>query len=376
MSRWNLVKSIIAEKLNRISSSLVCHDGYTIQEYQYWLDKYPVYHGNFVEKIKLLEKLNIDGTNDVFKAITWSCAQSPDGERTISPTIEIVLKIMIPYVPKGKDMHHRLSTIISSFYDEIRINNLVRSTNIEGVIKPFGGGQAGKMVYLKMEYIKGQSLDKTFQEELKFNEILKRLAKMAYLANTISQLHYYDIIHKDLKPRNLIICQNENHRNNHKILICDFGYANSRLRDTVSEYGGQLTPCYSAPEQAIISENLSPMVDYFSFGVILHEYLTGKMLFPESMNIFVENNYKITEKYLNHLKTGKQNCFDAIPEIRDLIDRLTTFDSSQRKELCQNLFEIAHFIKDILVKHNYSDINTEFLTNQLEEYKNQTEEEK
>ena len=124
-----------------------------------------------------------------------------------------------------------------------------------------------------------------FKKELSDDEILHRVAQLAYLANTISQLHYYQVVHKDLKPKNLLLCQNPQHKNNHKILVCDFGYAQAKMRDTITEYGGQMTPCYSAPEQAIMGENLSASVDYFSFGIIVHEYLTGEKLFPHSMDI-------------------------------------------------------------------------------------------
>ena len=68
--------------------------------------------------------------------------------------------------------------------------------------------------------------------------------------------------------------------------MCDFGYAQAKMRETVTEYGGQMTPCYSAPEQAIMGENLSASVDYFSFGIIIHEYLTGEKLLAEVKKSF------------------------------------------------------------------------------------------
>ncbi|WP_289466388.1 protein kinase domain-containing protein, partial [Klebsiella pneumoniae] len=85
---------------------------------------------------------------------------------------------------------------------------LIRATNIEGVVQSFGGGIAGRNPYFKMEFIRGCSLDQMFKTELTEEETIQRLAQMAYLANTISQLHYYQVIHKDLKPKNLLLCQN------------------------------------------------------------------------------------------------------------------------------------------------------------------------
>ena len=306
-----MLRNILAESLDRVSRNLALRPHYTMEEYQRWFDQNPEFlHSGAMEKIELVEPLTLEGTNNLYRANFW--IEHPGyndhfGER------EIVVKICKFWAAPGKNRLHRLNMLLSAFQDEIRINNLIRATNIEGVVQSFGGGLAGRHPYLKMEFIKGCSLDKMFKTKLTDDEILHRIAQIAYLANTISQLHYYQVIHKDLKPKNLLLCQNPLHKNNHKILICDFGYAQAKLRETVNEYGGQLTPCYSAPEQAIMGENLSPSVDYFSFGIIVHEYLTGEKLFPRAMDIFTEDGYRITDRYLEYLKNGRENHFHDSP---------------------------------------------------------------
>lgn len=320
-----------------------------------------------MEKIELLEPLTLEGTNNLYRANFW--IKHPGDERHYGER-EIVVKICKFWAARGKNRLHRLNMLLSAFQDEIRINNLIRATNIEGVVQSLGGGLAGRHPYLKMEFIKGCSLDRLFKKELTEEEILHRVAQIAYLANTISQLHYYQIVHKDLKPKNLLLCQDPTHKNNHKILVCDFGYAQAKLRETVTEYGGQLTPCYSAPEQAIMGENLSASVDYFSFGIIIHEYLTGEKLFPDAMKIFVEDGYKITDRYLEYLKQGRENKFNSelFPEIGEWIDKLTIFDSFERMQNCPNLFEMAHKLREKVNSLGYRDVNTDFLWNQLNEY--------
>jgi serine/threonine protein kinase len=312
------------------------------------------------------DRINAGGTNDVFRADYWL-----ENRRTgkISPRRQIVVKFGKPYAAPGDKRMHRLNMVMGAFQDEIRINNLVRATNIEGVAQSIGGGSAGRLLYLKMDYIKGISLDQTFRNDLSEEEQLRRLAKMAYLGNTISQLHYYHIIHKDIKPRNLILCQDTQSVHNHKILIIDFGFSNSKLRDSVTEYGGQITPNYAAPEQILMGENLSASVDYFSYGVVLHEYLTGYSLFPDALKIFLEDEYTITDRYMDHLRTGRQNRYEGIPEITQLINDLTTFDSNERMQKCRNLFDMAHRMRELINETGFRDINTDFLWNQLQEYK-------
>ena len=364
-----MIKNRFAELFDRLSRNLAVRAHYTMDDYQWWLDHNPVYlHSGAVERIQLQDRLTQDGTNDLFRANYWierPGDSSRHGER------HIVVKFCKYFVSPGPNRLHRLNMIISSFEDEIRINNLIRATNIDGVVQSLGGGVAGRLPYLKMELIKGCSLDKMFHTDLTTGERISRIAQIAYLANTISQLHYYQIVHKDLKPKNLLLCQDPTHINNHKILICDFGYAQAKLRESITEYGGQMTPVYSAPEQAVMGENLSYSVDYFSFGVIMHEYLTGKSLLPKAGEIFAEDNFRITERYLEYVRTGRENVFEdkRFPEIHDWIDQLTTFDSIERMQKSENLFNIAHKLRERVNALGYRDVNTDFLWNQLREYR-------
>jgi serine/threonine protein kinase len=363
-----MLRNILAETLDRVSRNLALRPNYTMEEYQRWFDQNPEYmHNGIAQRIQLIEPLTLEGTNNLYRACYW--LDHPN-ESTRYAEQEIVVKICKFWANPGKNRLHRLNMLLSAFQDEIRINNLIHATNIEGVVQSMGGGIAGRHPYLKMEFIKGCSLDRVFKKDLSDDEILHRVAQLAYLANTISQLHYYQIVHKDLKPKNLLLCQNPQHKNNHKILVCDFGYAQAKMRETITEYGGQMTPCYSAPEQAIMGENLSASVDYFSFGIIVHEYLTGEKLFPRAMDIFIEDGYRITDRYLEYLKTGRENRFSdpRFPELTQWIDNLTIFDSFERMQNSPNLFDIAHKLRERVNAQGYRDVNTDFLWNQLREY--------
>lgn len=361
-----MLKTLLSASFNRLATELACKKDYSRAEYQFWLDFNPQYTSRGErEKIYLKKRLNEGGSNDVFVADYWSINKHTN---KASEKKEIVVKFGKPYVPAGEGKLHLLNMVMSAFSDEVRINNLISSTNIEGVVRPLGGGNAGKIPYLKMEYIKGISLDETYKTDISEEERLIRIAKMAYLANTISQLHYYEIIHKDLKPRNLLLCTDKNHKNHFKILICDFGFSNSKLRDANNEGGGLITPVYAAPEQILMGTDLGPSVDYFSFGVVLHEYLTGYSLFPNAANIFIEDKQVITDRYMNYLKNGRENRLTDCSEMSKLVDDLTTYDSFERMHKCKNLFDIAHRLREFVNDRNYRDVNTDFLWNQLNEY--------
>ena len=300
-----MIRNILAETLDRVSRNLALRPNYTMEEYQRWFDQNPEYmHNGAMQHIQLVEPLTLEGTNNLYRAQFW-LEHPNDPSRYVEQ--EIVVKICKFWASPGKNRLHRLNMLLSAFQDEIRINNLIHATNIEGVVQSMGGGIAGRHPYLKMEFIKGCSLDRLFR---------------------------------------------------------------AKLRESVTEYGGQITPCYSAPEQAIMGENLSASVDYFSFGIIVHEYLTGEPLFPHSMDIFIEDGYRITDRYLEYLKTGRENRFSdpRFPELTQWIDNLTIFDSFERMQNSPNLFDIAHKLRERVNAQGYRDVNTDFLWNQLREY--------
>lgn len=373
----NYLKTWIAEKLNTLARILTSREQISVEEYQLWLDKNPwITHQGHIECIKLHQKLSSQGSNnDVFMAERW--LTHGINRAAITENQTIVIKFCIPYAPPGKNRHHKIDQVVASFQDEVRINNLIKETNIEGVVRPLGGSWAGRIPLLKMEFVPGHSLDKEIDVLIDSIEFHKRLARLAYLANTISQLHHYHIYHHDIKPQNILLCKNPAHPQDGKLLLLDFGYAKARLRDYVSKHEGQLSPIYMAPEQALLSQqHLTCSTDYFSFGIVAHEYLTGQPLFPKCFEIFLEDGYTITTRYLDHLRTGAQNRIDKslYPEVYDLIQRLTIFDSQTRLELCPSPFDIAYVFQNIAKRMISNDPNIDYLDHQLDYYKQQQEE--
>jgi hypothetical protein len=88
------------------------------------------------------------------------------------------------------------------------------------------------------------------------------------------------------------------------------------------------------------------------------------------MKIFIGDGYRITDRYLEYVRTRRENLFadKRFPEVRAWIDALTTFDSHERMVKSPNLFQIAHDIREKVNALGYRDVNTDFLWNQLKEY--------
>ena len=119
------------------------------------------------------------------------------------------------------------------------------------------------------------------------------------LADGLNELHSFGILHRDLKPHNVMVTT-EN-----RVVVIDFGLATSfdwrQLQDIPSqEFAG--TCAYMAPEQAAC-RSVTPASDWYSFGVMLYESIAGKLPFAGPL-LMVEKQFKDPPRLV-----------DCVPEI-------------------------------------------------------------
>ncbi len=139
------------------------------------------------------------------------------------------------------------------------------------VVRIFDHGNEGGYEYLAMEYFPHGDLKSRMQVGVTESEAVRFLEKIAV---ALSVVHRAGLLHRDLKPPNVMLRDNDN------VVLIDFGLA--RLLDVThhSTYTGVLrgSPYYMSPEQAL-GEKLDPRSDLYSLGVIFHEMLTGRKPF-------------------------------------------------------------------------------------------------
>ena len=127
----------------------------------------------------------------------------------------------------------------------------------------------GTMV-LALEYIRGGSLADRLRESVLSPPEAARL--MELVARTMQDTHDADILHRDMKPANILLTEDGIPK------ITDFGLAR-RVEEPGDTKTGQIigTPSYLAPEQAQGLEGWStPAVDIYGIGAVLYEALTGR----------------------------------------------------------------------------------------------------
>jgi serine/threonine protein kinase len=126
--------------------------------------------------------------------------------------------------------------------------------------------------FLTMPYIQGAPLSKLVGPEKPW-VAEKALALVAKMAGAMQVVHQRGIMHRDLKPQNIMV------KEDGEPVIMDFGLARgfgsgaTRLTATGAALG---TPVYMSPEQIKGQKDIGPRTDVYSLGVILYELLTGK----------------------------------------------------------------------------------------------------
>ena len=145
-------------------------------------------------------------------------------------------------------------------------------------------GEAGGRLYIAMDYVAGRTLGALIADERRARSggelsddatvdgiDVNRVARLvATLAGALHAAHQHDVIHRDLKPDNVLVDdQGQPH-------LLDFGLARDQAEASISAEGDLAgTPYYMSPEQVLGERaELGPTTDVFSLGVLLYELLT------------------------------------------------------------------------------------------------------
>lgn len=117
--------------------------------------------------------------------------------------------------------------------------------------------------YIFMEYVEGATLNQ-FNRAMPVPELLQLLTQAAA---ALDYAHARGIIHRDIKPGNLML-------SGHQLKVTDFGIARFADRDSTQTNNLLGTPGYMAPEQ-ISGAPVTGAADQYALGVIAYEFLTG-----------------------------------------------------------------------------------------------------
>ena len=208
------------------------------------------------ERYEIQEEIGIGGMGVVYRAL--------DRELNEQVAVKTLRSEML-----------REPGLLERFKSEIR---LARHISNKHVVRTHDIGERDGVYYLTMEYVEGITVRSLLDTRGRLG-VAPTLAIASQLAQSLVAAHEQGVIHRDIKPQNLLLDASG------VLKVMDFGVA--RLlgrRSGVTEVGMLVgTPGYMAPEQ-LLAEDFDERVDLFAMGVVLFECLTGRLPF-EGNNI-------------------------------------------------------------------------------------------
>ncbi|MGE7927251.1 Stk1 family PASTA domain-containing Ser/Thr kinase [Lysinibacillus xylanilyticus] len=186
------------------------------------------------------------------------------------------------------------------------------------IVSIYDVGDDGDLHYIVMEYVQGKTLKQYIQEFAPISPA-RSVHIMKQLTSAIANAHENHIIHRDIKPQNILMDAEGN------VKITDFGIAMTLSATSFTQTNSVLgTVHYLSPEQAR-GGTATNKSDIYALGIVLYELLTGELPFSG------ESAVSIALKHLQS-ETPSVRAFDAtIPQsLENVVLKATAKDASHR----------------------------------------------
>lgn len=231
-------------------------------------------------RYELLEKIGDGGMAFVYKA------------RCKLLNRYVAVKILKPEFTKDV-------TFIENFRRE---SQAAASLSHPNIVNVYDVGREGNINYIVMELVEGKVLSDIIKEE-GFLPVPRALSIVKQIASALSHAHKNQIIHRDVKPHNILITEDGAAK------ITDFGIAKAVNAATIIGHSGTVMGSvhYFSPEQAR-GAYVDEKSDIYSLGIVLYEMLTGKVPFD------ADNPVAVAMKHLNEEMTPPSRLREGIPK--------------------------------------------------------------
>src|SRR5690349_4152352 len=187
--------------------------------------------------------------------------------------------------------------------------------NHPGVVDVYDYGSDQQLAFLVMEYVEGDALSRTLSRVGRLTPA-RTMALVAQAADALQAAHANGIVHRDVKPGNLLV------RPNGTLVLTDFGIARSALVGQLTVAGSVLgTASYISPEQAS-GAVATAASDVYALGVVAYQCLSGHRPFDGATPI---------EIAMKHVRdTPRPLPADIPPTVRAIVERALAKDPAAR----------------------------------------------
>jgi eukaryotic-like serine/threonine-protein kinase len=211
-------------------------------------------------------------------------------------TLGIPVAVKILKVAPQDSMASHLATYRDRFRREAQ---LAARLNHEGIVRVLDFGEEMGSLYLVMEYVNGYSLSEYLRNNGPMSEEMS-LKVIAYLAAALHAAHGQNIVHRDVKPSNILITRDG------WLKISDLGLAKDLTSRDLTNADTLLgTPSYMAPECFIPGKDVGPVADLYSLGIMLYEMLTGRPPYTGTLNQVISGHLHAEPSYVTLYQGNK-----------------------------------------------------------------------
>ncbi len=214
--------------------------------------------GQIIDNYKILEVLGKGGMGVVFKAFDMNLEKN------------VALKMIDPFLAHDESFLRRFRT-------EAKALAKLENENIVGV---YALRETDMGLFMVMEYVPAKTVSEWLKTDGPFR-IYKAVKIIRQLLNAINHAHKLGVIHRDIKPNNIMLCDDGT------VKVMDFGLAKLMQehgeQSTVTQAAGTLY--YMSPEQ-IKGMKIDNRSDIYSIGMTAYEMLTGRTPFEKGAGEF------------------------------------------------------------------------------------------
>src|SRR5512144_2054880 len=198
--------------------------------------------------------------------------------------------------------------------------------NHPGVVDVYDYGSENGTAFLIMEYVEGDALSRTLSRVGRLTPS-RTMALVAQAADALHAAHDKGIVHRDVKPGNLLV------RPNGTLVLTDFGIARSAMVGQLTAAGSVLgTASYISPEQAS-GATATPLSDVYALGVVAYQCLSGRRPFEG------DNPLEIAMRHVRDAPPPLPT--DTPPAVRQIVERAMAKDPAARWPSAAALAQVA-----------------------------------
>jgi serine/threonine protein kinase/Tfp pilus assembly protein PilF len=204
----------------------------------------------FARRYQVIEELGHGGMGRVYKVFDTEVRE------------KLALKLLNPEIASDEPT-------IERFRNELK---LARGISHRNICRMYDLGREEGVYYITMEYVPGEDL-KNFIHRVGALPVGKAVSVARQVCEGLAEAHHLGVIHRDLKPQNIMIDRDGNAR------IMDFGIARSVKAKSITGANVMIgTPEYMSPEQ-VDGKEADTRSDIYALGIVLFEMLTGRLPF-------------------------------------------------------------------------------------------------